>query len=210
MLKVALTGGVASGKSTVAALLREAGLPVLDSDVLARQAVAPGKPAWQALRQAFGEEFFAPDGSLDRAALAAYVFTHPQARRRLDKIIHPWIAQELQTRLAALEAQGEPLVVVEIPLLYELGLETRYDSVIVVVATPEAQKNRLAQRDARSPEEIAGLLAAQAPLAGKAARADFIVDNSGDRTAIRRQVEKIVLDLRKQLDKDRQKVYREN
>ena len=202
MLKIALTGGIASGKSTVAALLREAGLPVLDSDAIAREVVAPGQPAWQALRQAFGEDFFAADGTLDRAALARHVFAHPAARRRLQEIVHPWIDRELQARLAVLAAQGEPLVVVEIPLLYELGLESRYDAVIVVTADPATQKQRLAHRDNRPAKEIEGILAAQAPLAAKAARADFVVDNSGDAAATRRQVEKIAAALRKLLDKE--------
>ncbi len=201
MLKIALTGGIASGKSTVAALLREAGLPVLDSDAIAREVVAPGQPAWQALRQAFGEEFFAADGSLDRAALARHVFTRPAARRRLNEIVHPWISRALHTRLADLAAQGEPLVVVEIPLLYELGLESLYDAVIVVTADTAAQKQRLAQRDGRPEVEIDGILAAQAPLAAKAGQADFVVDNSGDEAATRRQVKKIVSALRKLLDK---------
>ncbi|MGQ9920846.1 MAG: dephospho-CoA kinase [Desulfobacca sp.] len=201
MLRVALTGGIASGKSTVAALLREAGLPVLDSDAIAREVVAPGQPAWQALRQAFGEEFFAADGTLDRAALARQIFSQPDARRRLEEIVHPWISQELQARLAALAAQGEPLVVVEIPLLYELGLESLYDVVIVVSADTAAQRDRLARRDGRPEAEIEGILAAQAPLPAKAARADFVVDNSGDAAATRRQVKKIVAALRKLLDK---------
>ncbi len=201
MLKIALTGGIASGKSTVAALLREAGLPVLDSDAIAREVVAPGQPAWEALRQAFGENFFAPDGTVDRSALARHVFTHPDARRRLNELVHPWISRELQRRLAALAAQGEPLVVVEIPLLYELGLDHLYDAVIVVSADPATQKQRLARRDARPEAEIEGILAAQAPLAAKAARADFVVDNSGDEAATRRQVKKILQALRKLLDK---------
>jgi dephospho-CoA kinase len=202
MIKVALTGGVASGKSTVAELLREAGLPVLDSDTLARQAVAPGKPAWQALRQNFGTEFFRPDGQVDRQTLARHVFTRPEAREKLNRLLHPWIAQELQAHLQQLQSQGEPLVVVEIPLLFELGLETRYDRIIVVYADVAAQKQRLAQRDSRKGDEIEGILTAQGSLRAKAARADFVVDNSGPLTATREQVKKIIGELRKLLDKE--------
>ncbi len=201
MIKVALTGGVASGKSTVAALMREAGLPVLDSDTIARQVVAPGKPAWQALRQNFGEEFFGPDGSVDRQALARHVFTRPEARQKLNRLLHPWIAQELQERLAQLQSQGEPLVVVEIPLLFELGLETLYDSIIVVYSDLESQKQRLARRDSRVADEVAGILAAQGSLRQKAAQADFVVDNSGSLAATKEQVKKIIAELRKLLDK---------
>lgn len=201
MLKIALTGGIASGKSTVAALLAEAGLPVLDSDAVAREVVAPGRPGWKALRQEFGPEFFAEDGSLDRAAMARYVFQHPEARQRLQELLHPLITQEIQARLAALASQGEPLVVVEVPLLFELGLENQYDATIVVTVPPPLQQTRLQQRDSRDAAEVQGILAAQLPLAAKARRADFVVDNSGDLTATRRQVEKIVSALRNLLDK---------
>jgi dephospho-CoA kinase len=202
MIKVALTGGVASGKSTVAGLLREAGLPVLDSDAVARQAVAPGKPAWQALRQNFGAEFFRPDGTVDRQALARHVFSRPEAREKLNRIIHPWITQELQEHLKQLESQGEPLVVVEIPLLFELGLETFYDRVIVVYADVASQKQRLRRRDDRGGDEIEGILTAQGSLSQKAARADFVVDNSGPLAVTREQVKKIMGELRKLLDKE--------
>ncbi len=201
MIKVALTGGVASGKSTVAALMQEAGLPVLDSDTIARQAVAPGKPAWQALRQNFGKEFFEPDGSVDRQALARHVFTRPEARQKLNRLLHPWIAQELQERLVQLQSQGEPLVVVEIPLLFELGLETLYDCIIVVYADLTSQKQRLVRRDSRAADEVQGILAAQGSLRQKAVQADFVVDNSGSVAATRDQVKKIIGELRKLLDK---------
>jgi dephospho-CoA kinase len=201
MIKVALTGPVASGKSTVASLLREAGLPVIDSDMVARQAVAPGKPAWQALRQNFGPQFFKPDGSLDRPGLARHVFTRPQARRKLEQLLHPWIARELQELLGQLQSRNEPLVVVEIPLLFELGLEKSYDRVIVVRADESGRKQRLARRDCRAPDEAAGILAAQEIWREKAARGDFVVDNSGSLSATRDQVKKIIGELRKLLDK---------
>ena len=201
MIKVALTGGVASGKSTVAALMREAGLPVLDSDTIARQVVAPGKPAWQALRQNFGEEFFGPDGSVDRQALARHVFTRPEARQKLNRLLHPYIARELQDNLSRLQSRGEPLVVVEIPLLFELGLETLYDSIIVVYSDLKSQKQRLARRDPREADEVEGILTAQGSLRQKAAQADFVVDNSGSITGTREQVKKIIAQLRKLLDK---------
>ena len=186
----------------MAGLLREAGLPVLDSDAVARQAVAPGKPAWQALRQNFGAEFFRPDGTVDRQALARHVFSRPEAREKLNRIIHPWITQELQEHLKQLESQGEPLVVVEIPLLFELGLETFYDRVIVVYADVASQKQRLRRRDDREGDEIEGILTAQGSLSQKATRADFVVDNSGPLAATREQVKKIMGELRKLLDKE--------
>jgi dephospho-CoA kinase len=201
MIKVALTGGVASGKSTVASLLREAGLIVLDSDRVARQAVAPGKPAWEALRKNFGPQFFSPDGSLDRQALARHVFTRPEARRKLDQLIHPWIAVELRKLLAELQSRGEQLVIVEIPLLFELNLEHLYDRIIVVCADEASQKQRLARRDFRGSDEVAGILAAQGVWRQKLSQGDFVVDNSGSLAATREQVKKITAELRKLLDK---------
>jgi dephospho-CoA kinase len=201
MIKVALTGGVASGKSTVASLLREAGLIVLDSDRVARQAVAPGKPAWEALRRNFGPQFFSPDGSLDRQALAWHVFTRPEARRKLDQLIHPWIAVELRKLLAELQSRGEQLVIVEIPLLFELNLEHLYDRIIVVCADEACQKQRLARRDFRGSDEVAGILAAQGVWRQKLSQGDFVVDNSGSLAATREQVKKITAELRKLLDK---------
>lgn len=201
MIKVALTGGAASGKSTVAALFREAGLPVIDSDMAARQAVEPGKPGWQVVRQHFGPEFFKPDGSLDRQALARQVFTRPEARRTLERLLHPWIAAEIRELIAEYQSRGEPLVVVEIPLLYELGLEKAYDKVIVVQADVAAQKQRLTRRDVRTPEEVEGILAAQEVWRQKSWQGDFLVDNSGTPAATREQVKKILAELRKLLDK---------
>jgi dephospho-CoA kinase len=153
------------------------------------------------LRENFGPEFFGPDGSLDRQALARYVFSNPGAREKLNRLLHPWIARELQERLQQLQSQGEPLVVVEIPLLFELGLETLYDRVIVVFTDLESQRLRLARRDSRDRDEVEGILAAQDPLDQKAARADFVVNNSGGLEATREQVKKIAAELRKLLDK---------
>jgi dephospho-CoA kinase len=201
MIKVALTGGAASGKSTVASLLREAGLPVIDSDMAARRAVAPGKPGWQVLRQNFGPEFFRPDGSLDRQAVARQVFTQTEARRKLEKLLHPYIASEIQELILQLQSRGEPLIVVEIPLLYELGLENVYDKVIVVWADEAAQRQRLARRDFRSPDEVEGILAAQESWRQKSLRGDFRIDNSGTPSATRDQVKKIIDEIRKLLDK---------
>lgn len=191
MLKVALTGGIASGKSTVAALFRQAGIPVIDSDAIARRLTAVGQPGWQALRQHFGPEFFLPDGTLDRAALARLVFRQPQARDQLQRRLHPLIAEAVQKELAELAAAGTKIVVVEVPLLYELGLEKNYDRVIVVQVAEDQQRQRLAERDQRSAAEINDILAAQLPLANKAARADFVVDNSGSLADTAAQVEKI-------------------
>jgi dephospho-CoA kinase len=197
MLKVAITGGAGSGKSTVARMFKELGAMVLDADGVAKDAVAVGQPAWEELRRWWGPEFFLADGELNRAKVAQLVFSDPQARRRLNEIVHPRVIREIQARLKDLERQGVELALVEVPLLFEAGLADRYDRVIVVYAEPGDQMGRLKDRDQRQPEEIAGILQAQWPLKDKAAKADYVIDNGGTLSSTRQQVEKIWGELQK-------------
>lgn len=173
-----LTGGLGSGKSTVAARLRERGVPVIDADVLAREAVAPGTPGAAAVSAAF-EGLSLPDGSLDRKALAARVFGHPAELARLESIVHPRVQALRAAREAALEAAGEPLVCHEIPLLFEKGLDASLRPVVVVSVPEATQIARARARDNASEAEVRARLGAQWPLASKAARADYVIDNSG-------------------------------
>jgi len=205
VLKIALTGGAGSGKSTVARMLAQLGAVVLDADRAAREVVRVGEPAWEGLRREFGTEYFTKDGELDRPRLARLAFADHEARRRLNAILHPAVTHYLARRLAELAAQGVGLVIVEVPLLFEVGLEGAYDRVIVVYAGPEDQEARLAARDRRPPEEIAGILAAQWPLTEKRDRADYVVDNRGAEADTRRQVENIWRDLRKLLTREKKK-----
>jgi dephospho-CoA kinase len=197
MLKVAITGGAGSGKSTVARLFAELGVPVLDADAAARRAVAPGTPAWQELRRLSGPQYFLPNGELDRAKAAARVFADPEEKRRLEAVIHPRVAQEIKARLKELEAQGAPLVLVEVPLLFEAGLAGAYDKVIVVDADLSDQVQRLSARDGRGAAEIEGILKAQLPLQEKVKKADFVVDNRGGLNLTLNQVKIILGELQK-------------
>jgi dephospho-CoA kinase len=200
VLKIAITGGAGSGKSTVARMFAQLGAQVLDADQVAREAVAVGQPAWQELRRLYGEDYFNPDGSLNRSRLAQRVFNDPEARRRLDGIIHPRVAEGIQARLAELARRGAPLVLVEVPLLYETGREAGFDRVIVVSA-PEAERlRRLRERDRRGEAEIRGIFKAQWPLPDKVARADYVVDNGGNLDHTRQQVKNIWEKLKNQLD----------
>ena len=205
MLKIAITGGAGSGKSTVARMFRELGAEVLDADAAARQAVAVGKPAWRELRRILGPECFQQDGELNRARVARLVFSDPECRRRLNNIVHPRVDRELKKSLRELERRGVGLALVEVPLLYEAGLETAYDRVIVVEVAPEDQVRRLRERDGRGALEISGILEAQAPLVEKAARADYVVDNRGSSNDTRSQVAAIWQELQHLLDQKRQK-----
>jgi dephospho-CoA kinase len=197
MLKIAITGGAGSGKSTVARMFKDLGAEVLDADQIARDAVAVGTPAWQELRRLFGEDFFNLNGTLNRSRLAEKVFADPKARRRLDALIHPLVAQELHNQVAVLEGQGVELVLVEVPLLFETGREESFDRVIVMSVSKDDQIRRLRSRDQRGEEEIRGILQAQWPLADKVARADYVVDNSGELSYTQEQVKTLYEKLQK-------------
>jgi dephospho-CoA kinase len=200
MLKIAITGGAGTGKSTVARMFHELGAAVLDADQAAREAVAVGAPAWQELRRLFGDDFFHADGALNRSRVAQRVFADPEARRRLDAVIHPRVEAALKAQVEELERRGADLVMVEVPLLFETRREGAFDRVIVVAAPPEDQIRRLRARDHRGEAEIRGILAAQWPLAGKVAAADYVVDNSGELAGTERQVKNIWENVKNQLD----------
>jgi dephospho-CoA kinase len=178
-LLVGLTGGIASGKSLVSRQLADLGCPVIDGDVLAREVVAPGEPAWQAIVDAFGREVLQPDGSLDRKRLGGRVFADPAARRRLEGITHPAIRARREARLARLTAERfDGLVIQDTPLLFEVGAEREVDRIVVVWAPPEVQLARLLARDGLERGEAERRLASQAPLVDKVRRAHYVVDNS--------------------------------
>jgi dephospho-CoA kinase len=174
----ALTGGLGSGKSSVAAHYRRRGLPVIDADALAREVVAPGSEGLAAVVREFGAAVLR-DGSLDRAGLARIVFADADARARLEAITHPRIQARRDVLLAELGAAGEPLVAYEVPLLFEKGLDTGLRPVVVVSVPEPLQIERARQRDASSEAEVRARLAAQLPLHEKAARADYVIDNAG-------------------------------
>jgi len=197
MLKVALTGGAGTGKSTVLQMFQELGAPGLNADKIAREVVAKGEPAWEELRRAYGPEFFQEDGELNRARMASLVFADPEARCALEKIVHPWMIRGIQAHLEELERQGEEVVIVECAVLFECGIQDGYDRIIVVYAEPEDQMQRLQDRDRREPGVISGILEAQMPMSDKMARADFVVDNRGSLEDTRRQVENIWRQLQK-------------
>ncbi|WP_437728758.1 dephospho-CoA kinase [Sorangium sp. So ce861] len=197
-----LTGGLGSGKSTVAARFRARGLPVIDADALARDVVAKGTEGLAEVVRAFGPEVLSPDGSLDRARVAALVFDDPEKRRRLNAIVHPRIGALLLERAGAIEARGEPLACYEAALLVENGVADAFRP-LVVVAVPEAvQIARAMARDGATEEQVRARLAAQLPLASKVAVADHVIDNAGDRAATERQADEVLAAIRAGLGRD--------
>lgn len=175
----ALTGGMGSGKSTVAERLRARGLPVVNADELARAVVQPGEPALAELVREFGPRILRSDGTLDRKALARRAFQDASARARLEAITHPRIRALAAERFEALDAQGEPLACYEVPLLFEAGLDSQYSPIVVVSAGEALQIERAVLRDGVDPEDVLARIRAQLPLDQKVARADYVIDNSG-------------------------------
>lgn len=194
MIVVGLTGGIASGKSLVAEYLQELGIPVIDTDIVARQVVAPGQPAWRRLCEVFGPDYFTPEGALDRNAMAKRVFADPEARRTLEAITHPAIFAEVDCQLAHLRQQPSPppLVVVVVPLLFEVGAESRFDTTIIVCAPREQQLERLRRTRGLSHADAEARIAAQMPLSEKLSRAEYRLDNSTTPDALRHQVRRLL------------------
>jgi dephospho-CoA kinase len=197
-LLVGLTGGIATGKSTVSEIFARLGAVVIDADQLAREVVAPGAPALAAVVREFGD-VLQPDGTLDRRKVAAVVFADPERRRRLEAILHPAIRDRFAARLAALEAQGfDGIVIWDAPVLIESGGHAAMDRLVVVVTDPATQHARLLARDG----DAAGgerRVASQMPLAEKAALADYVIDNSGDRAATEARTREVYAALRRDL-----------
>ena len=192
MVRVGLTGGIASGKSTVSEAFARLGAKVLDADEVAREVVLPGKPAWTKLRHTFGSEFFHPDGRLNRSKLRKLVFADPEQRSRLNAIVHPEVMREIDFRFEQLTSSAEHAVVlVDVPLLLEVEAADRFDRVVVVYVNETVQLDRLMERDGLSAEEASQALSTQIPLRDKVKQADFVIDNSGTLEETQAQVEKV-------------------
>lgn len=191
MMLVGLTGGVATGKSTVARMFARCGAVVIDADALAHQVVEPGKPAWRTIVKTFGTTVLNPDRTLNRQALGALVFRRPTQLRRLEQIIHPRVARE-QARLTKSAGRKNPkaVVVYDVPLLFEAGIDARVDKVIVVTADRPTQIARLNRRNGFTRAEAIRRIRSQLPLKHKAAAADYLLDGTISRprlfTAVKR------------------------
>ena len=182
-LLVGLTGGLATGKSTVSEIFRDLGCAIIDADILAREVVEPGQPALAAIASEFGADVLRPDGTLDRKRLGAVVFAQPERRRRLEAITHPAIRHRFVARLAELEAQGfAGIVIWDAPVMIESGGYKDMDRLVVVVTDDATQRERALGRDGDR-ADAERKIASQMPLAEKAALADYVIDNSGDRAA---------------------------
>jgi len=188
-VRVGLTGGIASGKSTVSSILRELGAVVIDADQIAREVVAKGTPGLMAVVEAFGPQMLTADGELDRPRMGRLVFGDEDARRRLEAIVHPLVFERYAELEAAAPADG--IVVHDIPLLVESGRAAQFDAVIVVDAPPEVQVERMVRDRGWTEEESRARIAAQATREQRRAVATYLIDNTGTREDLRRQVTEV-------------------
>ena len=197
LLQVALTGGIATGKSHILELFRERSVPTIDADRLAHDAVQPGQPALVAIRERFGPEIFFANGSLDRKRLAVTVFDNASARADLETIVHPPVRRAITEWFAQLLNDGRiGFAVADIPLLFEARRNDAFDRVIVAACNPEAQVRRVMKRDGWSEAAARKRLAAQLPLQVKIAAADFVIRTDGSKNETASQVENICKTLR--------------
>jgi dephospho-CoA kinase len=188
MIVAGLTGGIATGKSTVAAIFEEAGARLVDADRIAREVVRKGSPAHREIVAHFGTGVLLGDGELDRKRLAAIVFNNPDEQRALECIVHPQVKQEIDRRVDLIRRQApEALVILDIPLLFESGMQEGLDAVIVVYAPERLQLERLMARDGLSEPEALARIRAQMPIDSKRALAARVIDNSGSREQTRAQ-----------------------
>ena len=199
MRLIGLTGGVATGKSTVANLFKTCGAVIIDADDLARQVVQPGKPAWRDIVRVYGEQVLESDRTINRPALAKIVFRDPRKLRALGVIIHPRVARE-QSRLTRDIVRKSPhaLIVYDVPLLFEAGADKRADRIVVVVADRETQIRRLQQRNHLTRAEALRRIRSQMPLAEKAKRADYVIDGTLPLGQLKRAVKDLYVELQRQ------------
>jgi len=189
-MKIGLTGGIASGKSTIAKMLIERGALLVDADQVAREVVLPGEPALEAIASTFGQAVLEEDGSLNRKALGEIVFRDKASLAKLEAITHPAIRSRMQQRIHTYTEQfPERLIVADVPLLYETGQQNLYDGIMVVYVPAEIQKTRLMERNHLSGEEASRRIALQMDIEQKKKNADWVIDNSGTLAKTERQLD---------------------
>jgi len=188
MYIIGLTGGIASGKSTVSRMLAELGACIIDADKIARAIVEPHKPAWQDIVDYFGADILLADGTINRNMLGNKIFNNGEARKQLEEFMHPRIKQQIQDDIVKMREQGCEVLVLDVPLLYEVGWQTMADEVWVVYVNEETQLTRLMERNHLPYEQAVARIRSQMNLTAKSKLADVIIDNNSDFSSTRKQV----------------------
>ncbi|WOI40185.1 dephospho-CoA kinase [Bacillus altitudinis] len=191
-LVIGLTGGIASGKSTVSQMIKEKGIRVVDADIIAKEAVSKGSAALHQIVQTFGEEVLLPNGELNRQQLGAIIFSDEEKRKKLNAIVHPEVRKKMLEQRDEGVSNNETFVVLDIPLLFESKLEGLVDRIIVVYTTPELQLSRLMNRNDLSEEEALNRIHSQQSLEEKCQKADRVIENTKDLAFMRKQLENIL------------------
>ncbi|GAA4712297.1 dephospho-CoA kinase [Brevibacillus fulvus] len=194
-----LTGGIATGKSTVTAMLRERGIPVIDADQIAREVVEPGKPAYEAIVEHFGKGILLPNGQIHRRLLGEIVFSDEGQRQKLNSIVHPEVRKVMREQAEEAEQSGAPIVFMDIPLLFESKLQHMVDKIVVVYAPESQQLSRMLERDELNEEQAIKRLRAQWPIEQKKQLADFLIDNQGSRAETETQVDQMLQKIKAEL-----------
>ncbi|WP_242307247.1 dephospho-CoA kinase [Bacillus cereus group sp. BfR-BA-01524] len=189
---IGLTGGIASGKSTVSEMFRELSIPVIDADIIAREVVERGKPAYNKIVEVFGAEVLQQDGELDRPKLGSIVFYNEEKRLQLNKIVHPAVREEMNRQKGMYIKEGMQAIVLDIPLLFESKLTSLVDRILVVAVTPDTQLERLMKRNGFSEEEATARIQSQMPLAEKVKNADEVINNDGTIMGTKTQLQVIL------------------
>jgi len=198
MVIVGLTGGIGSGKSTVAGMFKDEGSYIIDLDILARIVVEPGKPAWEKIVRYFGPHVLHSDGSIDRSALGKVIFYEENSRKALEDFVHPMILQERDTLVEEIRDKNpSAVVIIDVPLLFELGMKKDFDKTILVYVPRDEQIQRVMQRDGLSIEDIEKRLHAQMPIDEKRNLSDYIINAERDFGDMRKQVKKVMYKLKK-------------
>lgn len=190
-LLIGLTGGIGSGKSAVTASLRRRGVRVLDADAIVHELQQPGAEGLRRLVEAFGAGILYPSGELDRGALGRLVFADPEARRRVEEILHPMVRDRMETEVEAAFAGGAAVVVADIPLLFEARDPAGFDATVLVYAPPEVQRKRLVELRGMTPADAEARIAAQLPMAEKRGLATHVIENTGSLEDLEREVDRV-------------------
>ncbi len=185
---IGLTGGIATGKSTVSNILIQLGQAIVDSDRIAREVVEPGRPAYDQIVAHFGTDILLPNNELDRAKLGKVIFSNPDERKVLEQITHPAIYAEMDLQIAQIIQNGYQLVFLDVPLLIETGMHKKVDKVVLVYTDVETQLTRLMARDHSSKEDALKRISAQMPIEEKRSYADYIIENNGSLEELQTQV----------------------